>query len=421
MVKRLQIIVAILFSFQLPTSSFDLRTKYFRSDEEANGTRFYALDFLGLIEKHRREVQWHNVTTEDGYILSLFRVPPNSAYHNETRKSRAFYLQPGLGATADIFILFGPGRSLAYSLSDAGYDVWIGNVRGTHYSRRHKKHSTDDSEFWDFSMDEYALRDLPAMLDYIIATTGQPQLSYIGHSLGTTLILMLLADKPEYNHKLTVVIHFAPVSYWKTWNLIRLLLAIVASFLQVLPPSGAVEFPIPNIAQPAIIHYFCLNAVTVKLCRIPFRILLGHDPEQFDVDEEAVYLLSHYPAGTSAKVFQHYGQQLRWGSFGHYKYWTTAGNREAYGQAKAPEYDLSNIRAPTIIFEGQNDPLATLENAGNLVKILPEDLDLNYQIIEHKKFGHGSFVTAKDVKKILYEPMLKILEDFYKSKETGDN
>ncbi|XP_015124105.1 lipase member K [Diachasma alloeum] len=415
--KDVIIHVIMIFSFHPSTSSFDLRTKYFRSDEEANGTRFYALDFLGLIEKHGREVEWHNVTTEDGYILSLFRVPPNSAYHNETLKSRAFYLQPGLGATADIFILFGPGRSLAYSLSDAGYDVWIGNVRGTHYSRRHKKHSTDDSEFWDFSMDEYALRDLPAMLDYIIATTGQPQLSYIGHSLGSTLILMLLADKPEYNHKLTVVIHFAPVSYWKTWNLIRLLLAIVASFLQVLPPSGAVEFPIPNIVQPAIIHYFCLNVVTVKLCRIPFRILLGHDPEQFDVNEESVYLSCHYPAGTSAKVLQHYGQQVLSGNFGHYKRWPIPRNREGTDEAEAPEYNLTNVRVPTIIFEAQNDPIATLENTENLINKLPKDLELLYKIIGYKKFNHRDFSCARDVEEILYKPMLKILEESRGSEE----
>ncbi|XP_063977173.1 lipase 3-like isoform X1 [Diachasmimorpha longicaudata] len=409
--KDRMINVIIIFLFHSSTLSFDLRTKYFRSDNEANGTRFYALDFLGLIEKHGRKVEWHNVTTEDGYILSLFRIPPNPSHLNETVKSRAFYLQPGLGATADIYILFGPGRSLAYSLSDAGYDVWIGNVRGTHYSRRHKKYSTDDSVFWDFSMDDYALRDLPAMFDYIIATTGQPQLSYIGHSLGSTLILILLADKPEYNSKLTVVIHFAPVSYWKTWNLTRLLLAIVASLVKILLPRAS-EFPIQSIIPAAIIHYFCLiNPITMRICAIPFEILLGEDREQFDVNEEAVYLFCHYPAGTSAKVIQHYGQHVLLGNFGHYKQWAIGSNRGAFDETDAAEYNLSNVRAPTIIFEAPNDPIATLENAENLIKKLPLDLELRYEIISYKKFNHRDFSSARNVEEILYKPMITILEE----------
>ena len=57
--------------------------------------------------------------------------------------------------------------------ADAGFDVWLGNVRGNVYSRRHTTLNPDtDTRYWEFSFDHYARHDMPSMLDYIIAATG---------------------------------------------------------------------------------------------------------------------------------------------------------------------------------------------------------------------------------------------------------
>ena len=41
-------------------------------------------------------------------------------------------------------------NTLAYLLVDAGFDVWIGNVRGNTYSQVHTNYSTEDRRFWNF-------------------------------------------------------------------------------------------------------------------------------------------------------------------------------------------------------------------------------------------------------------------------------
>lgn len=54
-------------------------------------------------------------------------------------------------------------ESLAFVLHDAGYDVWLANVRGTTWGLHHGTLTTRDAVFWEFTWDDMALKDLPAM------------------------------------------------------------------------------------------------------------------------------------------------------------------------------------------------------------------------------------------------------------------
>jgi lysosomal acid lipase/cholesteryl ester hydrolase len=58
-------------------------------------------------------------------------------------------------------------ESLAFTLAEAGYDVWLGNTRGNKYSCKHKTRKPTDEIFWDFCMDELAKHDLPDSIDVI--------------------------------------------------------------------------------------------------------------------------------------------------------------------------------------------------------------------------------------------------------------
>ena len=68
------------------------------------------------------------------------------------------------------------------------FKVWLGNNRGTtHYSRNHTYLNPDkDKEFWEYSFQEMAEYDLPAIFKYIKRNVKDGlKINYIGHSEGT--------------------------------------------------------------------------------------------------------------------------------------------------------------------------------------------------------------------------------------------
>jgi len=81
------------------------------------------------------------------------------------------------------------------------------------YSRRHVKLKPSEKAFWDWSWDQMAHYDLEAYVNYIIKTTGQNKVSYIGHSQGTTMAFAKLSSEPAFSSKLNIFIALAPVAH----------------------------------------------------------------------------------------------------------------------------------------------------------------------------------------------------------------
>lgn len=72
-------------------------------------------------------------------------------------------MQHGIIDCSDTFINNGPGKGPGYILSDAGFDVWLGNTRGSYYSMRHTHlDPVHDAEYWNFSFEEMGRYDITA-------------------------------------------------------------------------------------------------------------------------------------------------------------------------------------------------------------------------------------------------------------------
>lgn len=117
------------------------------------------------------------VTTADGWRLSLFRVPPTG-----TPSGPPVLLVHGTATNRMTFLL--EGSDLATHLAQAGFDVWIPELRGTRTSQ------PPDAGTWKegaWTLDEMASQDVPAILDAIASATKQREVLWVGHSLGGIL------------------------------------------------------------------------------------------------------------------------------------------------------------------------------------------------------------------------------------------
>ena len=105
-------------------------------------------------------------------------------------------LQHGLLDSSATWIVNTPGESLGFLLADAGFDVWMPNSRGTTFSRNHTGFDPSNPTFWDFSFSDMAEYDFPAVIRYVLQNNGKyDAVGYVGHSQGFTIALAALASK----------------------------------------------------------------------------------------------------------------------------------------------------------------------------------------------------------------------------------
>ena len=125
-----------------------------------------------------------------------------------------------------------PDVTPAFVLAKEGYDVWLGNNRGTRHSDQHITLDNESREYWQFSWEEYGTHDLPAFIDFIKNKTGNQKVNYIGYSAGTTQLLAGAALKPEYfNENIKSTILLAPVA---AFNHNSILSQIIGLFIPLL-------------------------------------------------------------------------------------------------------------------------------------------------------------------------------------------
>lgn len=176
------------------------------------------LSFKEICDNYGFKFEQHVTATEDGYILTLFRIPGmqrESQRHSSKVIKSPLYFQHGIADSADAFVMNTAEKSPALIAAQLGYDVWLGNCRGNKYSREHEKLDPDESakEFFDFTFVDMARQDIVSMVNYIKAITGAPKVGYVGHSMGTTMMLYLGSTNPAWvENSISAFVALAPVT-----------------------------------------------------------------------------------------------------------------------------------------------------------------------------------------------------------------
>lgn len=128
----------------------------------------------------------YSVTTADGYILSIYRIPSTG----KAQLGLPVLLIHGLSNSANCFIVNQCTTPPAFILADQNFDVWFGNCRGSHLSRGHTVYdATKDEEYWDWSFTELVLFDLPTFVNFVKNKTGHKKIGMLGHSQGAAAIM----------------------------------------------------------------------------------------------------------------------------------------------------------------------------------------------------------------------------------------
>lgn len=341
----------------------------------------------------------YKVTTEDGFILGVQRIP----YGQNGKKSVSgspVFLQHGLFQGGDAWFQNSPKQSLGFILADAGFDVWVGNVRGTRWTHGHVSVSRDKKEFWDWSWDELAEYDLFAMLELVCNVT-KSQVYYVGHSQGTIMAFAAFTQ-PRVMKMIAAAALLSPIAFLGNITSQFALAAAHMHLDQVINDMGVQEINLRSDFAVDIADLVCSSS---KLnCGDLIASITG--PSCCFNNSRIPIYLKFEPHPSSTKNMKHLFQMIRKGTFEKFDY-GLAGNLKHYSRTSAPAYDLSTIPKdlPLWMSYGGMDALSDPKD----VSVMRKKLLCSVELLYLENYGHLDFILSVNAKADLYDKLVNFL------------
>ncbi|KAK4781456.1 hypothetical protein SAY86_015558 [Trapa natans] len=352
---------------------------------------------------HGYKCEEFDVVTQDGYILRIQRLPMGRMGIGSRGNRQPVIIQHGVLVDGMTWLLNSPEQNLPMILSDNGFDVWITNTRGTRFSRRHQFLDPSQPKFWDWSWDELVMYDLPAVFNFVYDRSGNRKIHYVGHSMGTLMVLASLSEGRLVD-KLKSVALLSPIAYLSHMTTALGVVAAKSFVGEATTLFGIGEFnpkgePVGQFlkllcAQPGVDCYDLLTALTGNNCCL----------NSTTVD----LFLQNEPQPTSTKNMVHLAQTVRDRRLTKYNYGIPVFNLLIYGDLAPPPYDLSNIPKdmPMFVSYGGRDALSDPRDVQALLDSLKlHDVDkLSVQFVED--YAHADYIMGVNAKDVVYSQVL---------------
>ncbi|KAH9297729.1 hypothetical protein KI387_029411, partial [Taxus chinensis] len=339
----------------------------------------------------------YSIGTSDGFRLGVQRLRIPSSPKGPV------LLIHGVLSGGDSWVLNPPDESPAFILADAGYDVWIGNTRTTTFSYGHEFLTENDEAYWDWSVDELAAIDLPAMV-HLVNNITKRNMHFIGFSQGTQAALAALSDGNMGNmvEKMALL---APVAYVShTYTPIGVA-AVVLHLDKVFEDLGLHSFSTKTKAGKQYVDMICAAA--------NMRCFEGLTDAFTGINccinnSRRAFYEKYETQTTSTKNLVHLAQMYRANKFQKYDYgWLK--NLIKYGSINPPIYDLSKVpKQKLFLAAGEKDALA---NALDVERLKIELGGQGFQYLYKPTYAHLDFILAYNCKEEVYDHVVSFFEN----------
>ncbi|MFQ5702039.1 MAG: alpha/beta fold hydrolase [Acidobacteriota bacterium] len=188
----------------------------------------------------------HRARTRDGWDLALYRYRPSRM----VPEREPVILCHGM-LTNRFNVDLNEQTSLARYLRDEGFDTWVMELRGHGGSRRA---AGEDGRGFDWDLDDYILRDVPAAIQTVRGTTGSRQVHWFGHSMGGMLLYAACTLPAIRDCIRSAVLSDAPATFGPLHRPVRLG-RFYGKLFPAVPPAAVLVFlgPLAWLA-PAILR-----------------------------------------------------------------------------------------------------------------------------------------------------------------------
>ncbi|EGW33625.1 uncharacterized protein SPAPADRAFT_60962 [Spathaspora passalidarum NRRL Y-27907] len=343
-----------------------------------------------MVQLFGYDIESRIVKTKDDYLLTIHRIKGRDRPSN----GKVIYLHHGLLMNCEIWCtMIEKYNNLPFLLYDLGYDVWMGNNRGSKYSQRHLFYKSNSVRFWDFSLDEFALFDIPNTIDYILKVSGAEKLTYIGFSQGSAQAFASVSVNIDLNDKIDQLIAISPATTPH---------GLYSKFLDILLKSS------PNIT-----YLLFSRKVLMPSCLFWQKIMY---PPLFDtMIDISNYLLfnwkaenidklqklssyAHLYSTTSVKCAVHWFQVMSSKNFQMYHDATTS-----LSGLNPISYPLKNIQIPIHLIYGTADSLVDIEV---MKSQLPDKTTTVHPV---PNYEHLDNLWGRDVHELVFKEVLRRL------------